>query len=544
MKRLLAAGTLFALAACSGRGGSTVPATPATTPGAPSAPSGATRATLTIAVPRAGASSAANRRAPRYVSPSSANLVVAVNGGTASTYGLTPQSPGCVTQAAQLQCTFQVVAPAGSDTFSLQLTDGAGNVLSRNVVRATIASGVATPIGLTLAAATASVVIVPGAAATVDGTKPPYHVPGLFAQPVEVEALDVDGNVIIGPGAPSVTTVSMSTGGSYAGVASAQNSDPFAYVLRASGGSAGGQTVAISATVQDATLGDGTTPAPVSGTTAYTFTPAMVIAAGTLITAVSLESLKTVAQFPVCACEGLTIANSIAAASDGTIYAVHASFLGLGESFAVSVFSPGAESAGRSITTGVGGALALAVDKNDDLWVLTGGGFRQPPPSIAEFAPNASTASFTISGGSAQLSEPAGIAVDASGDVYESDSAGYVNVYPAGTKTPGTQLSDPSLAQPGPIALDASGGLYVNDEANQDIAYFAAGSTALTTTLFDSSFYNSGGSMPLVVDGGGNLWASLSSIPEIEQLAASSLPSAVTIDAYINAVSGPMAIVP
>ena len=65
------------------------------------------------------------------------------------------------------------VAPTGSDSFSLELTDSSGNILSHNVVRATIAAGTSTPVGLTLAAATASVVVVPGAAAVIDGTGSP-----------------------------------------------------------------------------------------------------------------------------------------------------------------------------------------------------------------------------------------------------------------------------------------------------------------------------------------------------------------------------------
>jgi hypothetical protein len=545
VKRFLAAGALVALAACSSRGGSVVPtATPAQKGAAPSAK---THAQLTIAVPLASGAkaAAASRRLPRYVSPSSTSLSVAVNGGTASTYGLTPQSPGCVTQVTQLQCTFSVVAPVGSDSFSLALTDGAGNVLSRNVVHAAIAAGATTPIGLTLNAVTASVAVVPGAGATTDGTTSPYHVPGLFQQPVEVEALDADGNVIIGPGAPAVTTATVTTGSAYATVTSAQTSDAAAYFLRTVNATAAGQTVTVSATVQDATLGDGTVLPPVSGSTSYKYTPALLVGIAADIFAVSLESGNIVAGFPVCSCIGATEIAGLAVGTDGTIYGSHKSFEGLGSSSSVAEIPSGTEAATVTISTGATSAGPLWIDAQDNLWVLNTGGFRQTV-SIAKFAHGATTPAFTISGGGAQLSQPAGLAVAANGTVYESDGAGYINAYAPGTQTPAEQLSDPSLVQPGSMTLDAAGDIYVNDDVNQDIAIFAAGQTTLTNTLSDGSFYNGGGDMPLVFDAGGNLWVSLASAGEIEELSASSLPNSVSIINYLtqDSLTGPLAIVP
>jgi hypothetical protein len=67
----------------------------------------------------------------------------------------------------------------------------------------------------------------------------------------------------------------------------------------------------------------------------------------------------------------------------------------------------------------------------------------------------------------------------------------------------------------------------------------------LTNTLSDSSFYNGGGDMPLAFDARGNLWVSLSSATEIEELSASALPNSVSVINYITqGVTGPLAIVP
>ena len=102
-----------------------------------------------------------------------------------------------------------------------------------------------------------------------------------------------------------------------------------------------------------------------------------------------------------------------------------------------------------------------------------------------------------------------------------------VLVYPPNTQTPSTTLSDPSLGTPTALALDVSGGLYVADFTNNDIAYFAAGQTALTTTLNDGTF--GAGISQLMLDPSGNLWATISASQSIERLAAGALPNAVSV---------------
>ena len=544
--RLGAALALALTTACSSsHGATTLPLTPTAPTSGGGNPVTGTQASLRITVPRAGTATSSTTRRPRYVSPSSAKLLVAVNGGTTTTYGLTPSTPGCTVQVTTLLCTFAIPAPSGPDTLAMSLTDGAGNVLSRNVVTATLAPGVATPVAVTLAGVPTSVAVVPGANATVDGTKAPYHVAGLFAQPVEIEPLDADGNVIIGPGAPTITGATISAGSAYAAIASAQTTDPNAYILRAVDGSAGGHTVTVSATAQGVPLADGTTSAPISATTDFAYTPAIAVANGLVVNVFSLESQKIVAQFRSCVCAGLTFTRDLKVDSKGQLYALTLSFLGLSQTGIVNVFAPGATAAGSAITSGVHVAAALALDKNDNLYVVNGSGFRQPPPSLSKYARGTTTPAFTISGSAAQISQPAGLAVDASGNIYLSEENGSINVYAPGTTVPAQVLSDPSLTQPGSIALDASGGLYVADAANEDIAYFAPGSSTLTSTLSDPSFSNWNGNSYLMVDGGGNLWSSVAASPgEVEEIGAAGLPNTVSVVNVISGVAGPMAIIP
>jgi len=544
--RVAAAVTIVALGACSGgKGGSLVPSAPAATatpPGAGSGTSGSSRATLTVVVPHAAAAS--TKRAPKYVSPSSAALSVAVNGGTATSYGLTATSPGCAVVSGNTTCTFSIVAPAGHDAFALSITDGAGAALSRNVVSATVASGVATPLAVTLAGVPASVAVVPGTGAVIDSPSAPYHAPGLNPQPVEIEPLDADGNIIIGPGAPTINSVSIASGGTYATVASANTSDPAAFVLTPVDGTAGGKTVTVSATAQGVALADGTASQPITSTTAYLFTPAIAIASGPNVFEYSLESSALITAFPVCPGDcPLTFATTMAADSKGNLAIAFTQVGGITVLSQISLIPHGAtrETAILGTTAGVQSVGGIAFDSGDNMWVASGahGGFHQTyvPQDIVKFAPGGTSPILTITDAP---TSPEGIAVDGAGNVFVSDSnnTNTILVYASGAVDPTGTLSDPNLALPGPLALDASGGLYVADQQNNDLAYFARGATtAATTTLFDGTFSN--GLSGLLYDPQGDLWVGISGANETERLAGTSLPNTVNAISYLPQPGAP-----
>jgi hypothetical protein len=447
-------------------------------------------------------------------------------------------------QGTNLLCTFSVPAPVGSDSFSLTLTDGANTPLSRNVVTATIASGISTPINVTLAAIPASVAIVPGSGAVIDGSAPNYHFPGLYPQPVEVRPLDADGNVIIGPGAPSISSVSVTSGSAYAGVKPSGGTDPNAYILAPVDGTAGGQTITVSATVQGMPLSDGTTSQPVTGSTAYTFTPAIAIGSGLFVSVYSVESGREVALFRECGafCQAIAIATAVDA--KGNVYAGYNIIGGLGTTSYIAVFAPGSlvpkYTLGPSQVHRVSG---IAVDQSGNLYVANGllPGFPPHPASVMEFSPGAKTASYTISG----ISSPGGVAVDQSGDVYVvNGGTDTVTVYKPHTATPYETLTLPTGASPVWIAVDKSGGVYVSDLKNEDIDYFAPGTT-VSSTLSDSSFFGATtNNLPLLVDPNGDLWVSIASAAMVERFDAAALPKTLTLDQQITGTAGTMAWIP
>lgn len=552
--RILACAMLLAAPACGSHASNLPPAmggTPATTQ---------STATLSIVVATASngaiSSSTSSRsansslRRPLYVSPSSAQLSVSVNGGSATTYGLTPQTPGCSVISGNLTCAFSIAAAPGPDTFALSLLDASGTVLSRNVVSATLTAGQSTPVNVTLAGVPASVIAIPGKNSAIEGTaSPAYHFPGLNPQPIELEALDADGNVIIGPGAPTINAPTVSMGSPYATVTSANSTDPNAYIVRPVGAGAGGQTISVTASAQGVALNDGTTSAPVSSATSFLFTPAIAVGSGISVTIYSVETGKVVAQFGACAggCPA-TIVNGTATNANGDIFVSYKTFLGLSPGYTVERFAAGATTPTQVLgaSNGVTGAGAITVDANGMLYVAnaaSGFGLARKQASITEYLPGTTTPKYTISGALTGISGPQGIAVDSSGLVYLTNSNGTITIYGTGNRTaPSQTLTDPSLANPSSIVIDASKNIYVVDSANLDIAYFAAGSPTVTNTLRDGSFSNSIAS--LMLDPGGNIWASITNLHELERLDAGALPTAVSAKYSIPNASGYMSWIP
>jgi NHL repeat len=530
--RYLAAALLLAASACSSHGSSgMLPQTSsATSPIKPS--SGKTAAALSIKVPRLSASASSNRRAPQYVSPSSTQLVVAVNNATPVTYALTPQSPGCSVQVTTLICTFSVAAPAGQDAFTLTLEDAGGNALSKNTVSAKLTAGQSTPVNVTLAGIPVAVQVVAGPGAHVEGTgNPSWHLPGMTPEDVEAQPIDADGNVIIGAGAPKITQVSVTTGSGFATVAPAGNPlDPEAYVLTPTGGSAAGQTVTVSATAQGVTLNDGTTSAPITSSTNFTFTPAIAVGSGPFITIYSVETGNQILQFCV-VCSAIVPVTAMASDSNGELYvAVTGGFFS--RSSTIFIYRPGATSPSSSLVTsnGIGLVNTLTTDKNGMLYVGSGQVIRGPSPQIQEFPKGATTASVTITGG---VTSPSALGVDGSGNVYSVDN-GSVNIYGPGSQAGPTQtITDPSFVQPAGIGVDSTGDFYVSDTGNATLDYFSSGSTSVTSFLTDPSFNNWGGSGTLMFDPSGNLWTAISNPGELERLDANSLPGSVFAGEFI-----------
>lgn len=197
------------LGACSGGRSSTVPV-PAPGP-ASERPTSLAHAKIVVTIPTGKAASSATRL-PRYLSPSTASIAIVFTPTGATPGGpqtfnaaLTPTSTGCISSLASTVCTLTITLAAGTYLGSFTTEDASANALSAATnVAITIVEGQTNTLQATLGALPASYAIAayPG---SFGATTPTIVEPVWPSSKFLVNALDVDGNVIVGPGAPTYT---------------------------------------------------------------------------------------------------------------------------------------------------------------------------------------------------------------------------------------------------------------------------------------------------------------------------------------------------
>ena len=136
---------------------------------------------FSIVVP---AQTSAYVRKPAYVSASTKSATISVTPGNAST------TVNCTSV-----CSGTIAAPAGSDTFTVNLYDaqnGTGNLLSTGTATQTIVVGQANTVSLTFNGVVASLSLSLNPTSVTTGTSTNVA--------VTANALDADGNTIVGPG--------------------------------------------------------------------------------------------------------------------------------------------------------------------------------------------------------------------------------------------------------------------------------------------------------------------------------------------------------
>jgi sugar lactone lactonase YvrE len=183
--------------------------------------------------------------------------------------------------------------------------------------------------------------------------------------------------------------------------------------------------------------------------------------------------------------------------------------------------------------------FALAFDATGNLWVANFVG-----PTVVEFtasqlgASASPTPAVTLSATAGSLSNPEGLAVDASGTLWVANefNSTVVAFSPSqlgatGSPTPAVTLSATgagSLSAPEGLAFDASGRLWVANLGNSTVVAFTASqfgangspTPAVTLSASGSSLNSPQG---LAFDGSGNLWVTNGGGSTVVQFAASQL---------------------
>jgi len=465
------------LSACGG----SVPTGPAPTQG-----QGSSRATaqLRIVIPVASraASSArtAGARRPAYVSPSTASVSVQVDTGTPVVTNLSASSPACSGAGPlfPLDCNVPITATPGSHTLTIATYDGAGatgNKLSSNAVAATIVAGQANIIGVTLGGVPATVTIGSGPVeTTANGGNDALVLAGPLPKTMVVEALDADANVIVGPGAPTLSITT--TAGNPALVTaaavptiggSAQTTNTFTVTPTGLG------ITSLTLTATQSITGGSS----VTATVPTTVSPIVAVAN----TGASATTSSITEYAPWNVSPALTITNGVsdpialAVGALGTLYVLD----GPAGSFPnrVQAYADGGKTVTRTIVSGLDGPDAIAVDqKNGTLYVANA-----TNNTITEYAANTTAVLRTITTG---INGPAALAIDANENLYVANYTGNtVTEYAPGTTTPSRTLAT-GVSGPFGLVINTSATVFVaNLTANNITAYTTAGTAPFITFI-------------------------------------------------------------
>ncbi|MGD1066335.1 MAG: hypothetical protein ABR975_05920 [Vulcanimicrobiaceae bacterium] len=422
-------------AGCAG-GGRALPAGP---PGS-AAPTGTTRgpARFMIVVPKATSSAASSRRSPRYVSPATQSIAVAITtdpGGTSvvnETAGLTPTSNGCSSTLASTICTLSIALGPGSYNAAISTYDGAsgtGNELSQGqLVDFTIAEGEANAITLTLSGIPAALKVA-GETQAVQGSQGVgFTLQGAAAQKFIVEALDPDGNIIVGPGAPTFTAA-LASGSGFA-IANPASTTPNTLIL---------------------------TPPTTSGQN-------------------EIFTLTAAYGDSTCSVSGAVCTTSFSVTSH-----LQTLFVANNGGSTVSVYAPPYSGAHTSVSNGVGNPDALALNAAGDLFVANNNG---TVGTVTEYAPPYTGApAVTISSADPNFS-PIALAMTSGGDLMIADNVDnavteYVPPYSgAATTTITANLNSPSA-----LVVNSAGNLFVMNQGSNNVKEYASPYTGSPTTI-------------------------------------------------------------
>jgi len=538
-------------AGCSGAGSVLAPAHGGE---APLGHAGKGTAAFTIKIPHA-AKHPAGARGPRYISPATQSLGISITGtnGTPNPTGipayvnLTPTSTGCSSSLASTVCTAVLPLPAGTYDASLSTYDqtgGAGNLLSHaQNVPFTIVAGTANAISLTLGGIPASIVALPFAPGYLRGGTGGLTIYGPASQKLVVEALDADGNVIAGAGAPTLS-VTPSINGALT-VTGPSTAAPNVVTLAAS--TSGNPAVVTPQTLQLAVTA---TPASQSGAAQLTANiplriahSALYVSAGSGAVNVFYDGNLNGASPNVQITQSINGVEGVAVDAAGTLYV--ANYFGNN----VTEYPAGSTSASLpsvTISNGIFQPHGVAVDAAGTLYVAN-----DPPGSfgtVTEYLAGSTSPSVTLGNSSGIIDGPYGVAVDAAKTLYVGNpglngtGANTVQEYAAGSTSPSVTITS-GVSTPYGLAVDAAGTLYVAN-ASGIVNEYLAGSTSQSVTIGNGLHFPVG----VAVDAAGRLYVANYLGNNVTEYPAgstsASLPSVtisnLTSPLFVLAVPGPL----
>ncbi len=419
-----------------------------------------------------------------YISPYTRSILFNIYDAT-HTYFLSsaevdivPGSSTCPQSGNVVTCSITILAPIGQDTFDITTysrTGGGGDPLS-GVSDFPFTVGNGGTLGVTLDGIPARIELRAASQPLLGGSVAHgFQIAGQPAVTFAVLVYDAAGNVIAGPGAPSLALVAASTNvkvtagrQSNTFVLTPARYDPTPFALTASATPLGGEGY------------------PLSVATTVHYFPLLYVANY----GVSGPSYVTAyAQFDgtplLTVSTGAQGLYGLCADASGNYYVSNAP-LSSGSSASVTEYAAGSAKVLRTIPLVGVSEYGMTTDAAGNLYVSDLG--NGSGGSLSVYPPKGTTPTTTITG----LAQPFGVAVDASSNVYVADHSGNaVYVYAPGSTVPSATLTT-GVSSPWQLAFDSGGNLFVANTGSKNVTeyappFFSTSAPVRTFTLAASS---------------------------------------------------------
>jgi sugar lactone lactonase YvrE len=524
----------------------------------------ARRATGSIAILITVPKKKAHRRRPGYISPSTQGITLSIAGPTnvSQTVALQPNAANCSSSAGATSCTLSIgalVPCTGSancyvasitayDAVSCAATctiPATANKLSgAQTVAFDVVAGKANTLALVLGGVPASILVSPLKVGYVRGDASGLKLWGPAAQQLVAEAQDADGNVILGPGAPSI---SVSTSGANLTATQPAATTPNVFTLHGQvtgappqvrAGAAKLTIVAVPTAQSGGSPISVTVPVTIAHSAVYVATNTSIL---TYLDGQTAVATRTITSTDSC----LKGTNGIAVNGIGTIFASSPNKNEVCSYLDGTVGPVAGSTVIAGAATGFANPSGLAIDSSGTLLVAN-------QSEISLFAAQSSgnvAPSATIAGSATEISEIFYLARDSSGTIYVGNYfVPNINEYSpllTGDVSPVGQLAGVAtgLNEPSGMAIDTNGRLYVANYGNASVTEYAAGATGNASPVVTLSGANTNITNPdgVALDASGTLYVADYGAEEILEFANGASGDATPI-ATIPIPAGPSAI--